>query len=107
MALIECQSCDHMTGARNPLGKCACCVRRKGFAYVVCPCPFPGCQCHPDKPKDEAAFVKNPDLVSISPEELQKLMDDQHMLRKLEQAGVKDWVGYGYACELARADKKI
>ncbi len=45
------------------------------------------------------------DYAVISASELEELIEDQHKLSCLEAAGVDNWSGYDYACELMGEDE--
>lgn len=48
----------------------------------------------------EANGTNNADTVTISKEEYEDLLDKQMFLNALQNAGVDNWSGYGYAYEL-------
>jgi hypothetical protein len=47
---------------------------------------------------------KKPETVTISKEEYESLLDDQHKLECLEAAGVDNWQGYSDAMEMYREE---
>lgn len=45
-----------------------------------------------------------PETITILKEEYESLLKDVRFLRALEGAGVDNWSGYDYACELFHED---
>lgn len=46
------------------------------------------------------------DNVVLSKEEYESLLEDSLFLEALQGAGVDNWEGYSYACEIYREDKE-
>ncbi|NRQ71973.1 hypothetical protein HQK17_28040 [Bacillus cereus] len=74
---------------------------------------FAGSIFHTGRQRDEYTFVDVDisemkgvkDYVVISQSELEDLREDAHKLSCLEAAGVDNWSGYDYACELMGEDE--
>jgi hypothetical protein len=47
---------------------------------------------------------EQPEMVTISKEKYESLLDDQHKLECLEAAGVDNWQGYSDAMEMYREE---
>lgn len=47
----------------------------------------------------------NEETVTISKEEYKSLLEDRKWLAALKSAGVDNWEGYDYACELMNEDE--
>ncbi len=47
----------------------------------------------------------NEETVTISKKEYESLLEDRKWLQALQNAGVDNWEGYDYACELMNEDE--
>lgn len=48
----------------------------------------------------------NEEMITVSQEEYDDLVSDVAFLRALEAAGVDNWEGYDYACEIFQENKE-